>query len=114
MLDEPVRGNEVPVAQAHVDTMHPMLLPHVPALILAPMEGVTDAPMRALQGETGAFSFAVSEFLRISHSVPPKHGFFRHVPELRSGCRTLTGLPIRVHLWAAIRGPLREGRALGT
>src|SRR5260221_12056323 len=75
-----------------------MLQADVPALMLAPMEGVTDAPMRALQGETVAFSFVVSEFLRISHSVPPKHVFFRHVPELRTGCRTQTGLPVQVQL----------------
>ena len=76
----------------------PMLLPEVPALILAPMEGVTDAPMRALQGESGAFTFAVSEFLRVSHSVPPPHVFLRHVPELRHGSRTSTGLPVQVQL----------------
>ena len=35
-----------------------MLVSSAPALILAPMEGVTDAPMRALQGATGAFTFA--------------------------------------------------------
>jgi tRNA-dihydrouridine synthase C len=69
-----------------------------PALILAPMEGVTDAPMRALQGATGAFTFAVTEFLRVAHAVPPRHVFFRHVPELAAGCRTPTGLPVQVQL----------------
>ena len=77
---------------------HFMLIPNEPALILAPMEGVTDAPMRAVQGEAGAFTFAVSEFLRISHAVPPKHVFFRHVPELRLGGTTPTGLPVQVQL----------------
>ena len=48
-----------------------MLDPVDPALILAPMEGVTDAPMRAVQGAAGAFTFAVTEFLRVAHSVPP-------------------------------------------
>ncbi len=75
-----------------------MLDPAVPALILAPMEGVTDAPMRALQGATGAFTFAVTEFLRVAHAVPPRHVFFRHFPELVSGCRTPTGLPVQVQL----------------
>ena len=78
--------------------MNKLLQAHVPAVILAPMEGVTDAPMRALQGETGAFNYAVSEFLRISHSVPPKHVYFTHVPELRSDCTTRTGLPVQVQL----------------
>ncbi|HEY2910509.1 MAG TPA: tRNA-dihydrouridine synthase family protein [Gemmataceae bacterium] len=75
-----------------------MLTATEPALILAPMEGVTDAPMRALQGEAGAFTHAVSEFLRVSHSVLPKGMFLRHVPELDAGCRTPTGLPVQVQL----------------
>lgn len=75
-----------------------MLLPDVPALVLAPMEGVTDAPMRATQGECGAFSYAVSEFLRISQTIPPRSVFARHVPELRAGARTPNGLPVQVQL----------------
>jgi tRNA-dihydrouridine synthase C len=75
-----------------------MLVPSAPALILAPMEGVTDAAMRAAQGETGAFTFAVSEFLRVSHVVTPAHVFHRHVPELLTGARAPTGLPVQVQL----------------
>ncbi len=75
-----------------------MLSSSKPALILAPMEGVTDAPMRAVQGEASAFTFAVSEFLRISHSVPPKSLFHRHVPELLHGARTTNGLPVVVQI----------------
>lgn len=78
--------------------MSRMLDPQVPALILAPMEGVTDPPMRALQGASGAFSFAVTEFLRVAHVVPPKHVYLRHVPELNARCRTPTGLPVEVQL----------------
>src|SRR5579862_7312414 len=62
-----------------------MLTHDVPALILAPMDGVTDAAMRAVQGETGAFTFTVSEFLRVSQEVPPKRVFHRHLPELCKG-----------------------------
>ena len=75
-----------------------MLRADSPALILAPMEGVTDAPMRALQGECGAFTFAVSEFLRVSQAVPPAKVFFHHVPELKNECKTPTGLPVQVQL----------------
>jgi len=75
-----------------------MLIASTPALIFAPMQGVTDAPMRALQGATGAFTFAVSEFLRISHAVPPKRVFLRHVPELLNGGCTPNGLPVQVQL----------------
>ena len=76
------------------------------------MEGVTDAPMRALQGEVGAFTYAVSEFLRVSQTVPPKSVFYRHVPELRTGSRTPTGLPVQVQLLGGHAGRLAESAAL--
>ncbi len=78
--------------------MSQYLLPKTPALLLAPMQGLTDAPMRALQGEAGAFTFAVSEFLRISSDVPSRKLFQRHVPELAHEARTQTGLPVQVQL----------------
>jgi tRNA-dihydrouridine synthase C len=75
-----------------------MLNREIPAVVLAPMDGITDAPMRALQGETGAFTFAVSEFLRVSSEAPPARVFLRHIPELQHGARTPTGLPVQVQL----------------
>src|SRR5258708_37537002 len=75
-----------------------MLKADKPALILARVDGVTDAPMRAVQGEIGAFSFAVSEFVRVSQEVPPRHVFHRHVPELLEGALTPSGLPVQVQL----------------
>jgi tRNA-dihydrouridine synthase C len=69
-----------------------------PAVVLAPMEGVTDFPMRQWMGERGGFSYAVSEFLRITQYVPPSHTFFSHVPELKTGSRTLSGLAVQVQL----------------
>jgi tRNA-dihydrouridine synthase C len=62
------------------------------------MDGITDAPMRALQGEIGAFAFAVSEFLRVSQEVPPAKAFYRHIPELCAGSVTPTGLPVQVQI----------------
>jgi tRNA-dihydrouridine synthase C len=75
-----------------------MLNPSAPALVFAPMQGITDAPMRALQGATGVFAFAVSEFVRISRMVPPERVFIRQVPELLNGGHTPTGLPVQVQL----------------
>ncbi|AIE84861.1 tRNA dihydrouridine synthase [Fimbriimonas ginsengisoli] len=75
-----------------------MLNPDVPALVLAPMEGITDAPMRALQGTTGAFTYAVSEFLRVSGDALPRKVFHRDIPELLNGGFTPTGLPVQVQL----------------
>ncbi len=88
-----------------------MLRPDSPALILAPMEGVTDAPMRALQGAGGAFTFAVSEFLRVAHLPISRTSLLRHVPELRTGCRTPTGLPVQVQLLGGDAGLMAESAA---
>ena len=88
-----------------------MLSPSEPALVLAPMEGVTDAPMRALQGATGAFTHAVTEYLRIAHSVPGRNAILRHVPELRNGARTPTGLPVQVQLLGGDAGRMGEAAA---
>jgi tRNA-dihydrouridine synthase C len=85
-----------------------VLSPAAPALVLAPMEGVTDAPMRALQGTAGAFTFAVSEFLRVAHHVPSAKVFVRHVPELRTDARTPTGLPVQVQLLGGDPGRMAE------
>ena len=69
-----------------------------PAVVLAPMDGVTDAAMRSLQGQLGGFSFAVSEFVRVSQGVIPAKVFRRDVPELLTDSRTVSGLPVQVQL----------------
>ncbi len=89
-----------------------MFDPARPALVLAPMEGVTDAPMRAVQGECGAFTYAVAEFLRVAQTVPPRAVLLRHVPELLAGGRTPTGLPVQVQLLGGDPGRLAETAAL--
>ena len=76
----------------------PRIVAGVPALVLAPMDGVTDAPMRAVMGECGAFRFAVSEFLRVSQNVIPPKLYLREVPELCHAARTPSGLPVQVQL----------------
>ena len=85
-----------------------MLKPDTPALILAPMDGVTDAPMRAVQGESGAFTFAVSEFLRVSIEALPRKAFHKHVPELLSDGLTLSGLPVHVQLLGGDPGRMAQ------
>jgi tRNA-dihydrouridine synthase C len=62
------------------------------------MEGVTDAPMRALMSERGGFSFCVSEFLRVSQDVPPARTFYEHIPELKKDCLTPSGTPVQIQL----------------
>jgi tRNA-dihydrouridine synthase C len=62
------------------------------------MDGITDAPMRALQGATGAFTYAVSEFIRVSNEPLPKKVFLRDVPELAHGSVTPTGMPVQIQI----------------
>jgi tRNA-dihydrouridine synthase C len=76
------------------------------------MEGVTDAPMRAVQGAGGAFTFAVSEFLRVAHVALPRGTILRHVPELRAGGRTPTGLAVQVQLLGGDAGLVAESAAV--
>lgn len=65
-----------------------------PALVLAPMEGVTDAPMRALLTERPGFTHCVTEFLRISQIALPHRCYPRHATELKTGSRTAGGVPV--------------------
>jgi tRNA-dihydrouridine synthase C len=74
--------------------MDAWIRPHKPALLLAPMEGITDAPMRALLTERPGFTHCVTEFLRISQSALPAKCYLRHSVELRQGSRTPGGIPV--------------------
>jgi tRNA-dihydrouridine synthase C len=85
----------MPETSAH---SFPGLRPGVSALLLAPMEGVTDAPMRQWMGERGGFTHCVTEFLRVSQDPPPARVIRDHVPEWRNGWRTRTGTPCQLQL----------------
>ncbi len=70
----------------------------LPAIILAPMEGVTDAPFREFITRTGFYDYCVSEFIRVSsHPLPPR-AFLRHIPELRHGSKTASNIPVQVQI----------------
>ena len=68
------------------------------ALVLAPMDGVTDALMRELLSRRMPLSYCVTEFIRISGAVPSSKTFLNDVPELRHGAMTLSGAPVQVQL----------------
>jgi len=89
----------------------PRLRAGEPALILAPMEGVTDAPMRALLTERGGFTFCVAEFLRVGPDKIPDWCFFQHIPELASGARTEAGTPVAVQILGGDEGRMAESAA---
>jgi tRNA-dihydrouridine synthase C len=67
-------------------------------ILLAPMEGLLDWPMRDVVTAIGGMDLCVTEFVRISGSVLPNRMFHRVAPELLNGSRTQSGVPVRVQL----------------
>ena len=70
----------------------------MPKLILAPMQGLTDAPMRDLLTRIGGYDECVSEFVRITHTVHSRVTWLRHVPEIAQQNRTPSGIPCTTQL----------------
>ncbi|MBL8040325.1 MAG: tRNA-dihydrouridine synthase family protein [Chthonomonas sp.] len=81
-----------------------MITPDQPAIVLAPMDGITDAPMRELQARVGCFSYAVSEFIRVSVTALPPKVFQRAVPEVLTESSTKSELPIQVQILGGDQG----------
>ncbi len=67
-------------------------------LVLAPMEGVIDAVMRAQLTALGGYERCVTEFVRVSKTVLPPRVFHRYCPELEHGGHTPSGTPVYVQL----------------
>ncbi|WP_028773016.1 tRNA dihydrouridine(16) synthase DusC [Shewanella waksmanii] len=67
-------------------------------VILAPMEGVADAPMRSLLTQVGGYDLVISEFIRIVDQLLPEKVFYRLCSELKNQCRTSAGTPVRLQL----------------
>ena len=67
-------------------------------LLLAPMEGLLDHPLREVLTAVGGIDRCVSEFIRITDMLLPDRVFTRIVPELLQGGRTLAGVPVRPQL----------------
>lgn len=62
------------------------------------MEGITDAPMRAMVTEIGGYSHVVSEFIRVSQNVLPKRVFRNEIPESATGFLTEAGVAVQPQL----------------
>ena len=79
-------------------------------LHLAPMEGVTDFVMRdtltQIGGKTGAIDQCTTEFLRVTQTLHSHALFYRFCPELRTGGRTRTGVPVFLQLLGGHPEPL--------
>ncbi len=69
-----------------------------PLLVLAPMEGLTDASMRAVLTRLGHYDWCVTEFLRVVDRLLPVRSFYAVCPELHHGARTPAGTPVHLQL----------------
>ncbi len=69
-----------------------------PLLLLAPMEGLLDFVLRDILTRVGGVDRCVSEFIRVTGTLLPDKVFYRYLPELHNGGRTLAGTPVRAQL----------------
>lgn len=80
-------------------------------LLLAPMEGLLDHTLRDILTRVGGIDRCVSEFIRITDQLLPNRVFTRIVPELLTGGRTRSGVPVRAQLLGSDPGCLAENAA---
>lgn len=65
---------------------------------LAPMEGVVDPVLRSIYSQIGGYDHMVTEFIRITQQLLPKEIFYKYCPELLTGGKTSTGVPVYIQL----------------
>src|SRR5271156_5773712 len=68
------------------------------AIVLAPMEGVMDAPMRALIADLGGFDYGVSEFVRVGQHVITAKQISHEIPDLNGPIFGTARLPLQLQL----------------
>ena len=67
-------------------------------IILAPMEGLVDAPIRETLTRVGGIDRCVTEFIRVTHGMLPPRIFYKYAPELYNQAVTEAGTPVAVQL----------------
>ncbi|PCM46159.1 tRNA dihydrouridine synthase [Marinobacter sp. ANT_B65] len=67
-------------------------------IILAPMEGLVDAPIRETLTRVGGIDRCVTEFIRVTHGMLPPRIFYKYAPELHNQALTRAGTPVAVQL----------------
>lgn len=77
-------------------------------LVLAPMEGVVNARMRAILTAVGGIDRCVTEFVRVTTQLLPPRVFYRYCPELHHGSLTPSGTPVYVQLLGSEPNALAE------
>jgi len=91
--------HEIEASPDFISVVNPVLNKiAVRQIILAPMEGVIDAPMRARLTGIGGYSRCVTEFVRVTDVLLPERVFFRLCPELLGDGCTPSGTPVYVQL----------------
>ncbi|HEA53301.1 tRNA dihydrouridine synthase [Marinobacter antarcticus] len=65
-------------------------------IILAPMEGLVDAPIRETLTKVGGIDRCVTEFIRVTHGMLPPRVFYKYAPELHNHSLTHVGTPVAV------------------
>lgn len=80
-------------------------------ILLAPMEGLLDHPLREVLSAVGGIDRCVTEFIRITDQLLPPRVFLRVMPELHRGSRTLAGTPVRAQLLGSDPACLAENAA---
>ena len=80
-------------------------------VLLAPMEGLLDFVLRDILTRVGGIDRCVSEFIRITDQLLPERVFYRIVPEMHNGGRTLAGVPVRAQLLGSDPGCMAENAA---
>ncbi|MBW0145962.1 tRNA dihydrouridine synthase [Marinobacter arenosus] len=67
-------------------------------IILAPMEGLVDAPIRETLTKVGGIDRCVTEFVRVTHGLLPPRVFYKYAPELHNQSLTKVGTPVALQL----------------
>lgn len=77
-------------------------------IILAPMEGLVDAPIRETLTKVGGIDRCVTEFIRVTHNLLPPRVFYKFAPELYNQSLTQVGTPVAIQLLGS--DPVEMGR----
>lgn len=62
------------------------------------MEGVIDFAMREILTESGAYDYALTEFIRINDTILPKKVFHKYAPELKTDGKTKSRTPVYIQI----------------
>ncbi len=83
-------------------------------VILAPMEGVLDPPLREILTAVNRYDLCVTEFVRVVDQLLTKKTLLRLCPELEQGGKTRSGTPVRIQLLGQHPQWLAENAILAT